>query len=193
MTVGTLPTRFNAQVHKLTATDVDSVNVHLLYGTETRNLWMTSISAHARERYRRYVVLAAVVLLLASCSGGSGSNDLSSPSSTTSPSRVLEPEEFAAFIAANPDVPLINVHVPYEGHIEGTDNFVAFDEIGDWDRLPADKEAPLIIYCRSGNMSATAAKKLAEMGYRNIVDLEGGMNAWSAAGYDLLTDQREPS
>ena len=38
----------------------------------------------------------------------------------------------------------------------------------------------------SGNMSATAAETLAAMGYSDIVDLRGGMEAWQAAGRDLL-------
>ena len=35
-------------------------------------------------------------------------------------------------------------------------------------------------------MSATAAETLAAMGYSDIVDLRGGMEAWQAAGRDLL-------
>lgn len=154
---------------------------------------MMSTPAHTPKRPRPYVVVAAIVLLLASCGGGSGSDDSAARSTTTSPSSVVGPKEFASYLAANPDVPLINVHIPYEGHIEGTDSFVAFDKIGGWDGLPADKNAPLAIYCRSGNMSATAAMTLTEMGYHNVVDLKGGMNAWSAAGYDLLHDEAAPS
>lgn len=155
---------------------------------------MISKIAHTSTRHRLGAVVAAVVLLLAACSGSDNGSDSRSPSSTpTASSSAVGPAEFAAYLSANPDVPLVNVHIPYEGHIEGTDNFVAFDEIGGWGGLPDDKDAPLAIYCRSGNMSATAAATLAEMGYRNIVDLDGGMNAWSAAGNDLVDDNPSPS
>jgi len=33
-------------------------------------------------------------------------------------------------------------------------------------------------------MSATASKWLVEMGYTNVTDVQGGMNAWKAAGYE---------
>ena len=149
------------------------------------------MSRHALTSNGRQLsaVVAALVLLLAACGGSSGQDNAGSPSSQPTANQVLSPEDFSAYIRQNPDVPLINVHIPYEGHIEGTDDFVAFDAIADWEGLPDDKDAPLAIYCRSGNMSATAADTLASMGYRNIVDLEGGMKAWSSAGYDLLDDE----
>ena len=40
----------------------------------------------------------------------------------------------------------------------------------------------MAIYCRSGTMSAAAAPVLAELGYDDIVELDGGMVAWTASG-----------
>lgn len=89
------------------------------------------------------------------------------------------------------DFPLINVHIPYEGEIEGTDLLIPFDEIEqNLDQLPADKEARLVIYCRSGNMSATAAQTLVGLGYTDVWDVEGGMVAWKNAGYPLVDKAR---
>jgi rhodanese-related sulfurtransferase len=80
----------------------------------------------------------------------------------------------------------INVHVPFEGAIEGTDLFVPFDKIEQRaSRLPADRTTPLAIYCRTGNMSAAAAKTLATLGYTDVVELRGGMRAWKASGRSL--------
>jgi rhodanese-related sulfurtransferase len=37
-------------------------------------------------------------------------------------------------------------------------------------------------------MSTQAAKELADMGYTNVMELDGGFNAWRAAGYELQGD-----
>lgn len=105
-------------------------------------------------------------------------------------SSLLAPPEFAEYLDQNPDTPVVNVHVPYEGHIEGTDAFVDFETIATWEDLPDDLQAPIVLYCRSGNMSAQAAADLSALGYTNIVELKGGMIAWVAEGFALLDDPR---
>ncbi len=43
-------------------------------------------------------------------------------------------------------------------------------------------EKRVILHCASGGRSALAAKSLQEMGYANVAHLDGGINAWKAAG-----------
>jgi rhodanese-related sulfurtransferase len=89
------------------------------------------------------------------------------------------------------DFPLINVHIPYEGEINSTDLFVPFSEVeANVRKLPADKSAKLVVYCRSGRMSAIAARTLVKLGYTNVRNLDGGMIAWKETGYPLL--ERRP-
>jgi rhodanese-related sulfurtransferase len=38
-------------------------------------------------------------------------------------------------------------------------------------------------------MSTSAAQELASLGYTNILEVDGGFNAWKSAGYDLLNNQ----
>jgi rhodanese-related sulfurtransferase len=76
----------------------------------------------------------------------------------------------------------INVHVPNEGSIAGTDLTIPYTEIAASTALPADLATPLAVYCRSGNMSADAVRDLTALGYTNIVELEGGFNAWKSSG-----------
>jgi rhodanese-related sulfurtransferase len=82
---------------------------------------------------------------------------------------------------------LVNVHIPYEGEIEDTDAFIAYDSIADnLDKLPQDKSAKIVVYCRSGGMSAIAARELIRLGFTQVSDLAGGMIDWEKSGYEII-------
>jgi phage shock protein E len=51
-------------------------------------------------------------------------------------------------------------------------------------QLP-DREERIIIHCASGGRSALAAKLLQEMGYANVANMDGGINAWYQRGYEV--------
>jgi rhodanese-related sulfurtransferase len=92
-----------------------------------------------------------------------------------------------AAMLENEDFPLINVHIPYEGEIEGTDEFIPFNEINtNLDKLTTDKNARIVLYCRSGSMSAQAAEALVAQGYTDVWNLDGGMIAWENSGRPLI-------
>ena len=98
----------------------------------------------------------------------------------------LSPEQLYALLA-NKDFKLIDVHYPNAGSIPGTDARIAFDNI------PAlvtfigpNLDTKVVLTCFSGGMSKTAGNALVARGYRNIWELTGGMNAWTAAGYTLV-------
>ena len=100
--------------------------------------------------------------------------------------QVLDPASFAAR-AAEKGAVVVNVHVPFEGDIAGTDVSIPFDKIaGQVSLLPADRDTPLLVYCRSGRMSKIAAAELVRVGYRDVADLDGGMLAWEKSGRTLV-------
>jgi rhodanese-related sulfurtransferase len=101
--------------------------------------------------------------------------------------RDISPAQLAEMLKSK-DFTFINTHIPYEGEIEQTDVFIAFEENGPQrvSEYPADKEARIVLYCRSGRMSTIVATELAKAGYANVWNLDGGMIAWEKAGYELI-------
>ena len=103
---------------------------------------------------------------------------------TTAPQKVsfsnISPEEAKKRLESEKDIILLDVRTKEEfesGHIKDAvllpvDNLN--DEAG---KVLMDKEAPIFVYCRSGNRSVTAANILIEQGYKNVYNL-GGIIDW---------------
>ena len=84
------------------------------------------------------------------------------------------------------DIFLVDVHIPEQQHIKGTDALIPFNEIEqNLGKFPKDKNSKIAIYCRSGSMSREASEALANLGYTNVYNHLGGVNDWKLKGYEL--------
>jgi rhodanese-related sulfurtransferase len=92
--------------------------------------------------------------------------------------KLVPPQKFAE-LAKDKNAFVLDVHTPEQTHIPNTGAFISYDQIKqNMDKLPTDKDTPILVYCRSGSMSEKASKEIAALGYTNVYDLDGGTNAY---------------
>lgn len=135
-------------------------------------------------KYRRKHIIAVVFLIVGAMSlwvylqkqmGGRNTQEGSQVRSVVASISADQLDE----LVKREDVFILDVHIPQQPHIPGTDAFIPYNELSDHvEKLPTDKNTPIVVYCRSGSMSREAAQELAGLGYTQIYDLEGGTNAY---------------
>ncbi len=99
----------------------------------------------------------------------------------------ITPEEAKKVIDSG-EVVVIDVRTPAEyaeGHIAGARNIDIYDDsFADVvEGLPNDET--YIVVCRSGGRSTQACLAMHELGISGVINLEGGMMAWSRAGLPM--------
>lgn len=90
------------------------------------------------------------------------------------------------------NVQIVDVREPYEweaGRIEGAVHIPLNDLMGGAGEF--DDDAPVVAVCRSGNRSELATLMLRARGL-DAYNLEGGMEAWEAAGLPFTTPGGDP-
>lgn len=92
--------------------------------------------------------------------------------------------EFEKEISNRDSIQLLDVRTPAEfnaGHIKNALLADWKDETEFIRRISfIDKQRPVYIYCLGGGRSAAAIVKMRRMGYQNVYELKGGINAWKA-------------
>jgi rhodanese-related sulfurtransferase len=136
--------------------------------------------------YIRRRSVGAVLLAVAVAAGASGCSGSSSGSESGSH---LGVSAFASEMG-KPGAVVLDVRTPSEfagGHLAGAKNIDV--ESGDFDSDIAsmDKNASYAVYCRSGRRSGIALDKMTSAGFKHVVDLSGGVTAWTSEGRQLTT------
>lgn len=126
-----------------------------------------------------FIVLGLVAFLVVNLSKGTNSE----PATTVSKAeyKKISAQEAKEMMDKDASAIILDVRTPAEfaeGHISNALN-IANETIGtERPKGLPDLDATILIYCRSGNRSAQAAKKLVAMGYTQVYDF-GGLNTWS--------------
>lgn len=112
----------------------------------------------------------------------------------------LSPEQVAKEMEQG-DILLVDLREPNElsehgtiaGAVHAPRGMLEFwaDPASAYHREGFDPNRRVILHCASGGRSALAADMLKELGYSNVAHLDGGMNAWKAAGQPVAASPAE--
>ncbi len=89
---------------------------------------------------------------------------------------------------------ILDVREPYEwdaGHIEEAVHVPLGEVMAGREQERLDRDRPVLVVCKSGSRSELAAVMLQARGFQ-AENLEGGTEAWSAAGLPLVASDGSP-
>jgi phage shock protein E len=147
------------------------------------------------------VALLAVLVIGFLALGGFGSSAGSTTGSSAITGQTLHQGTGGTWTNVTPDrlaemlqdknFTFVNVKTPYSGEIDRTDLYIPYSQLNARaSELPQAKDARILVYCRSGAESAIASQTLLALGYTNVWNLDGGMNAWQSSGRSLIQKNR---
>ncbi|MEY4012201.1 MAG: hypothetical protein RIT22_1325 [Bacteroidota bacterium] len=122
----------------------------------------------------KIIILAIVTLAITSCKGQPSKNI-----------QTIDAVAFSKAIQATPNPQVVDVRTPEEfasGHLIQAQNVNWMNTDFVANSAKYDKSRPIFVYCKSGGRSHKAAEKLAELGFTNVIEMEGGILKWEAAG-----------
>lgn len=106
---------------------------------------------------------------------------ISCQSQSDSKIKVISKNEFKQEISKD-SIQLIDVRTPEEfkkGSINKAKNINVNDQNFETEIQKLNKQKPVYVYCRSGSRSEMAAKKMIELGFTEVIDLQGGYLNWN--------------
>ncbi|NME67480.1 rhodanese-like domain-containing protein [Flammeovirga aprica] len=101
--------------------------------------------------------------------------------------------DFVEIRQENPNAIVLDVRTPGEfngGTMEGAVNINVMDDSFTEEVEKLDKDATVMVFCKSGGRSAKAKQKLVDLGFTKVVDLEGGITDWKKAGGKVIIPQQ---
>jgi len=73
------------------------------------------------------------------------------------------------------------------GYIDDAEHLWINEFVENMDMWPAEKDANIVVYCASGYRGNIAATLMGLLGYENVRNMSGGVNAWVAEGLPLVS------
>ena len=144
-----------------------------------------------RARFLPPVLLAVLILTLAAALAGCSSQGTESPAGTATSGAgdtgwtTVDVQTAYDALSANDAAQLVDVREPEEWAETGIPEGAVLIPLGDLESRAASELAsdqPVYVICRSGNRSQTGSDIFTGLGFTQVYNVEGGINAWQAAG-----------
>lgn len=106
----------------------------------------------------------------------------------------LEPDTFMQKLSSHSDYTLLDVRTPKEYALGSLPKAINLDFLGDafWDQFEhLDKNRTVLVFCRSGRRSVRTAMLMRNGGFREVHNLEGGLNKLLGQFPEVLTPTRK--
>lgn len=150
-----------------------------------------------RNISRPFAVAVAFLALAAGCANDGTSNDAEAATTTMQATvaapagvRAVSPDDAAAIHAdPPPGLVVLDVRTPEEfaeGHLESAIMIDFYREDFPERLAELDPDQPYLLYCRSGNRSGQTRSIMESLGFTDVADINGGILAWSGAGYPVV-------
>ena len=107
----------------------------------------------------------------------------------TSNIKIVSPQEVYDALQEDKYLQLLDVRTPEEygvTHLKTSQNICVTTPGFKKEAEKLDKSKPVYVYCKKGGRSAQASKILAEMGFTQIYDLQGGILNWEAQELEMV-------
>lgn len=133
------------------------------------------------------IVMGLLVAGMIASPSGTGGDAESKNQSSGAEYKRISAEEAKARIDSGDEVIILDVRTEGEFNADHIPRAILIPNETITDKMPdllPDLDAEILIYCRSGNRSAQAARKLIQIGYTNVYDF-GGINSWP---YDTVKE-----
>ena len=106
----------------------------------------------------------------------------------TSKIRHMAPAQVLEFLRTRPDAKVLDVRFGFEfrrGHVTGATN-LNYLSLSFKRRLKQlNKNRTWVVHCKSGHRSGPAVRVMEELGFKSIIHMEGGFDAWKQAGLPI--------
>jgi thioredoxin 1 len=139
----------------------------------------------------KYLFYVIFVLSVLACS----SSDSNSSQTPVYEVNNLSINEFKSKLSSLDGI-LLDVRTETEtsqGYIPGASFINLYDENFIKKINLIQKNKPVFVYCKMGGRSAKASKELINVGFKEVYNLNGGIQAWYDNGYEIIKDSIIPA